>query len=117
MIREYPSIPCFSASSVGHQNAKEMLEGLIARSEQKMNETILSAQATELSESAKESLKREIMEEVAKNFTCTKDENKDLFSADIGMKNATDKKQIAELRTNVLTNTQREFQTLSLGWL
>ena len=46
-----------------------MLEGLIARSERKLNETFLSAKASELNEEAKENLKREILEEVAKNFT------------------------------------------------
>ena len=60
-------VPCFSPT--GQKNATEMLEGLIARSERKLNETFLSAKASELNEEAKENLKREILEEVAKNFT------------------------------------------------
>ena len=84
-----------------------MLEGLIARSERKLNETFLSAKASELNEEAKENLKREILEEVAKNFTKVRE--RDVFGGDIIMENATDfVKQLTELRANVLTNTQRE---------
>ena len=97
----------FSATPTGQKDAAEMLEGLIARSERKLNETILSARAAELSDEARENLKREIVEEVAKNLTKAKEE--DMFASDISMENATDfAKQITELRTNVLTNTQRE---------
>ena len=93
-----------------------MLEGLIARSERKLNETILSAKAAELSEEAKENLKREIMEEVAKNCTCTKVKERDVFGSDIRMENATDfANQLTELRTNVLTNTQREYKSQYSG--
>ena len=87
---------------------REMLEGLIARSERRMNETMLSAKAAEMNEEAKESLKREILEEVAKN--CTKDKQNDVLGSNINLENATDfAKLLMELRDNVLTNTQREY--------
>ena len=85
-----------------------------------MNETIISAKAAELDDEAKEQLKseikkevkREVLEEVAKNFT---KKTIDIFGSDLKLENATDfAKQLTELRTNVLTNTQREYKTQSL---
>ena len=84
-----------------------MLEGLIARSERRMNETILSAKASELNDQAMANLKNEILEEVAKNLT--KNKQSDVLGNNIKLENATDfAKLLIELRDNVLTNTQRE---------
>ena len=51
-------------------------------------------------------LKKEILEEVAKNFTKSNQTDRG-----ISLKNATDLvEQVTELRANVLTNTQRKLQ-------
>ena len=57
-------------------------------------------------------LKREILEEVAKNIT-----KSDQRDGGITLKNATDLvEQVTELRANVLTNTQRKLQlTLNIN--
>ena len=84
----------------------ETLKDMISRGERKLNETVLSTRAADLNNEAKETLKREIMEDLARE-QASKERVKAELHLDVG--NETDVvRQLAELRNNVLTNTQRK---------
>ena len=84
----------------------ETLKDMIARGERKLNETVLSTRAADLNDEAKETLKREIKEDLARE-QAAKERMKTELHLDVG--NETDVvSQLSELRNNVLTNTHRK---------
>ena len=82
----------------------ETLKDMISRGERKLNETVLSTRAADLNSEARETLKREIMEDLAREQAAKERMKTELH---LDANNVTDVvRQLAELRNNVLTNTQ-----------
>ena len=81
-----------------------ILKDLIAKGEQKLNETMLSTKAADLKKEEREMLKREIMEDLAREQAAKERMQTDL---QLNVNNETDVvRQLAELRRTVLANTQ-----------